>query len=373
LGKDVTSEYASRNWMIADVYPDEGETLTQALKRTIGMASPTLADKLTKTPTEADIERVKLSSLLWSKAPQLADKTDTRKISLDAIKEKLKEAYVLNAALPLLKQNPPKKPSAYNPNYMTDIQIDRSTVSSADIAVKYLKQAGNSDTDVDQLVKKAEADALKDASSVVLEETSNGHISPVLPGRLSSIAGSPKFLNVSVTSQADVIVDQILGATISRAQRLLQGNYNGTASGTTDFSTGGGDYIFSNLGGANSNYTDWGNVRMMFDPSEADRLDIFCYTTDGYGVTKEDSATWKNRPTVEDVGTGAQEVMLRRGINSRKLLRVGVPTQALRNEVLSLLQSKGVTKVNGISVEDLVIANASTSELYQQTIKPAGY
>ena len=319
IGSNSEQKFAARNWAIADVRLKPGENLLDGFKRVTGLVSPALAEKMTKQPDTEDIERVKLSSLLWSVAPQASDK-----------------------------------------------------LTGKDRTVANLKKA--------LLAKGITEEQMK---SVVLEETSNGQISPVLPGRAQKIGQDlgAKFIACGVANDVNALVDQIHGSTISMAQRLLQGVGEFATSGSGDFATGGGDYVFTKVMAQSSVLPSWGGgAKLVFDISELDRLDCFAHTGDNWGTTNPENSSWgsawKNRKTVDSVATSASEVCFRRGINSRKLLHVIVPDKNTAAQVIQKLKAQGVTKINGMTPEELVLPASgvpSAKAVYDTLLKPAGY
>jgi len=321
-----SAKWSYRNMVMADISPKPGETVRQAFERTLASIDPSLPAEVLTNPTPAQRELEGLTALHWSAMPQEADK--------------LKES---DRTVPYLRGR--------------------------------LKQAGYTDADM---------------NSIRFEQVGVDQVTPVLPGRIaklrkSSAEGGQDVSHIVVSVGDPVkVVKQIVSGTVGVIQRQMAGIPAAGTSPSQDLERGGGEYVFANVrqkSGYGSYNTHWGSIHMIYDSSELDRLDTFKHqSVDGYGCTKptghgDKSASWRNRTPLEHgVGT-AQEVLFRRGISSRKLLKIATNSSYEAKAVKEGLMAQGITHLNGIPIEELIVSPSSTGakEFYNTYLEPAGY
>lgn len=317
-----SDKFCYKGFVSADVRLKSGETLEDGLRRTLAAAGgDELADTVLKPASKEDIELVGLSALYWSAAPQDADALSDSERTVGKMREKL-------------------------------------------------KAKGYSDAELD---------------SIRMETVALGYSAPVLPGRWKKLKEKYPVSHVGISGRGnvDAIVDQICGATIGITQRLLQGveiTGSNSTSADGDQKTGGGDYVYGNAVFENGEHTpSWGGgeVVMVFDPSELDRLDTFMHSGDHWGCCNPSNPSWgssyKNRSTLESGLKYHAEIMFRRGINSRKLLKVRVEDKTVAEAIIAKLKKQGVTTINGMKPEELVVVKGSNSTFHSTYLKPAGY
>lgn len=161
-------------------------------------------------------------------------------------------------------------------------------------------------------------------------------------------------------------------------QRLFLGVSDSATSGGADFGTGGGDYVFTKaITSKSPKYSGWGgSVKMIYDPSEFDRLDAFLHTSDGYGNTNPKNSgygDWSGRKPLEEAASSASEICFKQAISSRKLLKIAVGSKSTATQLIKALKERGVTSINGMTPEELVYVQAGADTDYKAMFKPAGY
>jgi len=329
IGTDNDSKRAYRGLVIADVQPKPGETVHAAFARTMAAVDPSFAERLLKTPSADDVRMLKASALHWSYLPKEAD----------AISKQ-------------------EKAGDKNARTFGKLMAD-------------LKKKGFTEADVD---------------SVRLEQTALGQSAPALPGRLARIKKNSPVSHIAVGCRADTdaLVSQVLGGSIGIIQRSLIGLPPSGTSASADLSSGGGEYLFARVttqDGSHQPPSYSGPVTLIYDPSELERLDSFMIdnkkVVDGYGCCFEEDYSkgkgWTFRPVIDDGIPNHLEIMFRKGISSRKLLKIGVDDAAFAAKLIAALKAKGVTTLNGMTPEELVTVKGSMSTFHAKQLKPAGY
>lgn len=300
--------YALKGQVTCDVYPEGDQTPLDALKKLLKTMGPTLADEVLKDPTPEDEKLLKLSSLFWSAAPAEADALPDSKRTAEHLTDRLKAL-------------------GFSEEQMDSVRFER--------------------VGIDQIV-------------------------PVLPGRGKALQAKHKISHVSIAvSSPEKVMLQIRGGTVGCVQRLKHGfSLSGSTSASSDIESGGGDYVFAMPGkmGASGWSNSWGQIEMVYDPSELDRLDPFMYDFDGYGRTKGDQ--FHKRKTLESSAGHASEIVFRQGMNVNKLLKIRCQDAASVPKIIKLMKDSGVTKINGMTPEELVVHG---NDFYDTFLKPAGY
>jgi len=309
LGTGGGGQRAFLGLAIADVYPKAGQSVEDALEGLLMTASPAVGKAVMTPPSKDDLDVMKLSSMLWAVAPQLSD----------SLPEKGRTSENLRAIL---------KKSGYTDAEMNSIRLEKVGF--------------------------------------------NGRVVPVLPGRSKKIlAANPniKYLRHGFGS-VDKVVKHLLSGSVAVGDRLQLGiGTGGTTSGNSDVNTGGADYLFTKPGIGDTNDWSWGEIQVVVDPSELDRLDPFTHGGDLYGRT--DGPQFKARTPLESGSTSSKvELMMRHGYSPNKIIKIRAQSAATREQVIKGLKAAGVTEFNGMPVEDLVVYD---NKFYSNHLKPAGY
>lgn len=314
------ARFAFRNRCYAKVVPEGNETPFEAFKRVLSDSfSEDVADSILKEPTAQEDRLLKLSALYAAVFPQQSD------------------SKVSN--IPIEKQIP--------------------------FLEKKLKEEGYTDEELD---------------SIRMEQVGIGQCVPVLPGRWKKIKDkqTTSYLGIGIGS-VDNAVKQILSGSLGVNTRGFMGLGAKGYSAYADQSSGGADSVYChpvNEKPSNSQFWTYGEIQMIYDPSEMDRLDGYCYKFDNYGSCKPSNSGWNSRKPLEEGTKDSFELLLKSGMNARKLLKIAVNNEYTKKQLVEKLASKGITSLNGMKPEDLVTvvgSNVTPSNFYETMLKPAGY
>lgn len=190
-------------------------------------------------------------------------------------------------------------------------------------------------------------DKLLDDVSFLLHETDN------LPG-LVSIFDSKTFMSTDVRT---------LGGT---------GNIRAGKSAMADIESGGSSSVFTRLvpkktEGYFDDFASDHTYKIIIDKKELNRLDWYGFSDDSYGDIGEIASAFRGRSsfiaeqTAQEIGVGQfggafsrNEVMFRNYVSTENVLRIEVSNDAVREKVIASFRKKGITVINGTSVEDFV-------------------
>ena len=152
------------------------------------------------------------------------------------------------------------------------------------------------------------------------------------------------------------------------------GATSSSSSHAPDQKSGGADSLFVQPVSKDASAGNhWGEIEMVFDPSEMDRLDVYLPKgTDPYGAI--DGSMFEERTPMEAAGAMSRpDWCFRMGIGPEKILKVRVSNPQDRASILASLKKAGVSEVNGMKVEDLVVVCKGGKQFYETHLKPAGY
>ena len=165
----------------------------------------------------------------------------------------------------------------------------------------------------------------------------------------------------SIDAAANVLSSNELLATTNRWNRGIVAN---GASSSTDIGTGGADSVFTrivhnkDIANGEYRYGSFGNYVFVFDKKTLERTDWYAYTSDEFGTTH--SRTFNSRPGTEDFFKATKrsyhrsnEVLFRKSLPMDTLTEVRVPARDVK-PLIDMLKQKGITKINGIKLEDLI-------------------
>lgn len=333
-----TSDYAYKNYAIARVYPNADEPLDAAFARVMQAAGTEFADKVMSPPSPEEQQLMHLSKLYWSVDPQGADALPESKRTLAELTKRLTAKGV------------------------TPEQI----------------------------------------ASIQEVEVAPGVNASILPGRGAAMVKkhNVRFMYTGVSNPKNVplaLTGQLAG--------IMQRNLNGVPakgeSYSSDVKTGGADQVLARV--VTDQYAksyDWrssnvsGPINFIIHPDELDRLDTYMINGDGFGCCNpshtDNGHWWRNRRSVEDTVAGklspSNEVMFRRAIRPGSIKKiVCTPTKEdgqlktgaeWRNDVLAACKAAGITHVEGIPIEEFVVAQESgstISQFYKDHLQVSGY
>jgi hypothetical protein len=308
-----SESYALKGYVIADVRPEGDQTPLEGLKKLLKTMGPGVADEVLHDPTVEEQKLLGLSALLWSVAPQEADGLTETQRNVDHLTTRLKAL-------------------GYSQEQMDSVRFER--------------------VGIDQTV-------------------------PVLPGRGKALQAKHKLGYVSFCcSSPERVMLQLQGGSVGIVQRLKHGFTitQKTTSGHSDLASGGGDYVFTWPGHQNASGWEnhWGQIEMVYDPSEYDRLDCFMHTGDSYGRTN--GSVYDNRKTLESHAGSAAEICFRQGLNANKLVKIRCQSADMVPTLIKAMKDQGITKVNGMTPEELVVSGTGSGETFYKTfLAPGGY
>ena len=152
----------------------------------------------------------------------------------------------------------------------------------------------------------------------------------------------------------DMIADILFGANgesglKSTINRYSEGKFVQGLSSTTDYKTGGADYVFLSPEkvGFSVNFSNAGNeyLRMHFDPEKAyRRLDFYANRIDSFGRRAD------NADVIENAYAGAYEVMFKHGMSMDNSFGV-LLNHEYRSALLKIAKERNITEVAGIPIE----------------------
>lgn len=313
-----TSKYAFKGMIFSDIYPKTGETPFDGFQRMLNAVNPSLAPEILKNPSKNERDLLALSALYWSVAPQQADKLQDENRSVTELKKRLNDL-------------------------------------------------GYTDADFDNLG---------------FERVALDRVTPVLKGRHLKLKQKHDLRSIALGVNTPAkVAQQLLSGSIGIIQRLSTGITGAGTSALSDQVSGGADYVYTRIDKKDAGQSGWpsgyGPIQMCYDLSELDRLDIYQHMSDQYGVCDPTTfgGAYKNRQSLESNCGNAFEACFKRGVSARKLLKVVCDSEGMRQEVIAACKKLGITKMNGMSIEDLVITRGTggTNAFYNYHLKPAGY
>lgn len=305
--------YALKGYVIADVRPEGDQTPLDGLKKLLKTMGPGVADDVLHDPTAEEQQLLGLSALLWSVAPQEADGLTDAQRNVAHLTTRLKAL-------------------GYSQEQMDSIRFER--------------------VGVDQTV-------------------------PVLPGRGKTLQAKHQLGYVSFAcSSPERVMLQLQGGSVGIVQRLKHGFTisQKTTSGHADLASGGADYVFTWPGHQSATHWEnsWGTIEMVYDPSEYDRLDVFMHTGDNYGRTN--GQVYDDRKSLESSAGHASEICFRQGLNANKLVKIRCQSADMVPTLIKAMKDQGITKVNGMTPEELVVSGTGNGESFYKTfLAPGGY
>lgn len=321
-----SSQYAYKNYTIARVYPEAGESVDAAFARVLKTAGEPFATAVLTPPTPEDQRKMRLAKLYWSLDPQGSD------------------------ALPESKRTLPE-------------------------LTKRLTALG---------VTPEQMDSIQDV------EVAPGLTASVLPGRGKAIAKKNKvrclFTGISSAKNVPLALAGQLGGIV---QRNLNGVEAKGASYDSDVASGAADQVLCRVVNDNYSSYDFysatvtGDINFVIHPDEMDRLDAYFFNGDKFGCCNPSGShgsAWKSRPSLEAGTEGSMsssnEIMFRRAIRPESIVKIACRSDSSRQEVLNACKAAGITEVRGIPIEEFVVVSSSGSSIkkfYENHLKATGY
>jgi hypothetical protein len=226
-----------------------------------------------------------------------------------------------------------------------------------------------------------ESELRERAENLTREEVFPGHFSLVDRGRSREYqAVAPHVLTHEIAGTAnqeacrkrllDILRSDGIMSRIERYQRGL-----GSQSVIDpDLRTGGGDSAFARMVTKGDRRTkEHSNAyKILIDPEQLDRTDVYCYNCDNFGATG-DTMMSRFRRTPEDLlRTGLKrdnwqnELMFRAGIPRSSFLGVSCRRESDRQYLVDFLREEGVDEINGIPIEEFILLHETKEEMVDQ-------
>jgi hypothetical protein len=344
-GKWKAKKYVYMGAVNAKVRPKPGQTVAQATAELLEKMKPGLSKEIMRDATPEEKEVHTLSQAMWAYLPQKADKLG-----------------------PEDKRDPKKMRAALKKAGVTPEQIK---------GIKHVEVLPGYSTHVD-------------------------------PGRSKRLK-EKGMLFPSHGIRAENIVSILEKGALGIHERNSAGIANVGFSENQDTISGSGEgvlgHVWTEESAKKNQMPSKSGVSFTFDaqliiaPEELDRLDTYLHYGDSYGCctpygTSYGSAkTWNQRRTmekqIEDLnkpskhgvkGKGAplngqegwqhHEVSFKRGVAPERILRVHANSEQKRVQMIKALLAKGVNEVNGVPVEDFVVAGLTVKQIHEKYVKP---
>lgn len=320
-------KYTYMGSVYAKIRPKPGQSPRDALDEALDTMKPGLSKEVLRDPTPVEKETRKLVRILWAVAPQEADK------------------------------------------------LNKSDATPAKLRVQ-LKSHGITDKEIDSIEEQSVTD---------MQNTF------VKPGRYKQLAGGTfRYMFNGVGHGGSVAGILESGALLAIHERNMHGIGQFGGSYPHDVESGSGDGILvravcdSGIKGGSIKFSDHpfckGGVAIVIAPDEVDRMDAYSYLHDAFGKCVGSSSTWKGRNTVESNMDGMKnfhklpnEISFRRGISTRKFLRIACRTASMRKDTIKACKEKGINEVNGVPIDDFIVVSDDLSEVFTKYVKPLGY
>lgn len=166
----------------------------------------------------------------------------------------------------------------------------------------------------------------------------------------------------AATADAAVSIMQS-GELLATTNRWGRGIVKNGASSNTDIGTGGADSVFTrivfdNQVGKERRYSYFGDYVFIFDKKALERTDWYAYTDDRFGTTEVGEfsgryGTEAHFSASRKRYSRSNELMFRKTLPLDTLMEIRVP-HGQRQDMIDRLKQAGITKHNGIKVEDFI-------------------
>lgn len=201
-------------------------------------------------------------------------------------------------------------------------------------------------------------------ADAVLREVSPGH-SALYSDRLARHfqEAGVQWLKHNARESVEILDQMFLqnGGLLSSRERFQRGLLFRGMSTETDFETGGADSVFLRVRSSPPPKWREGALGIEIDPSEMGRMDAYFYNADEFGKAGPGNrASRKTAMELADIVragrlSDSNEIMMQRQVAPSAIRRVTMGP-ATRSQMLAKFKEAGISKVNGIPVEDLLVA-----------------
>ena len=229
----------------------------------------------------------------------------------------------------------------------------------------------------------------KRLKSIKHVEVLPGYSTHIEPGRHKKLQAAG-MLFPSHGIKAGNIVSILEKGALGIHERNSAGIANVGYSETADTTSGSGEgvlgHVFTKSSGGSqpskSGASFTFDAQLIIDPREMDRLDTYLHFGDSYGCATPfnsgygSASTWNNRKPIESKVKSLEknfqhhEINFKRGVAPERILRVHANTEQTRVQMIKALQAKGVNEINGVPVEDFIVAQQTSNQIYEKYVKP---
>lgn len=324
-----TTKYTFMGTVNAKVRPKPGQTVAQATAELLEEMQPGLSKKVMRDATPEEKEIHTLSQAMWAFLPKAADKLGPEdKRSAKKMRAALAKAGIDEKRLAGIKK------VEVLPGYSTHVDPERS---------KRLREKGmlfaTHGFDANNIVSIFETGALG-----------------IHERKTAGISASGVSESGDINSGSG---EGVLGHVFTEQSAKM--NQTPAKSGVS-FAKG---------------------AQLVIDPREMDRLDTYLHMGDSWGVctpysTHGGAGKWNNRPSMEDQvsklnspgGWQHHEVSFKRGVSIASVLRVHANDENTRMKMIKALRAKGMQEINGVPIEDFIVAGQTVKQINEKYVKP---
>ena len=325
---DVYLATNSYNWsMMGTVHARirSGDDVKGALRGMLNNMKPGLGDDVLRDPSEAEAELAKANALIWSENPAHARSHPDGSSSVDAAKK------VQGVSAKAMKETEQLEIMPGYQNYVRPGTWRKSTTSDGKPSASFLLYACS---------------------------TPNNVVNQLVNGMLG------------INERASVGLGQFGSSDSSDV-------HSGCADNTlTRMITKSAAHVSPSHGSVSGPY------QIIAPPDELDRTDAYYLHGDNYGACNpnDSHSGWAHRVSMKKSLDKQQSSYLpngecgfRKGIGSKRIMRVTCQSEENRQNLLEAMKKKGITEVNGVPAEDFVAVSSSCGDIYEKYVKPAGY
>ncbi|MFH1789840.1 MAG: hypothetical protein ABH832_02115 [bacterium] len=165
-------------------------------------------------------------------------------------------------------------------------------------------------------------------------------------------------------SREDICNILVGGGLMSTTERLARGKME-VADGMSSFKDmwmGGGSYVFGRMvteDGLKGKDVSFKGYHVVLDPNILDRNDWHAYDSDKFGTT--DPKWYNDRPSPDEYVSSmnkkfkaGNEICFRSGVPPSEILGVTCSSEKEKQNLVTDLQKRGISEVNGVPVEEFV-------------------
>lgn len=196
--------------------------------------------------------------------------------------------------------------------------------------------------------------ALADMQTV---EVFPGHVAGYSKTLGKHIAETYPSLYSTSQAPADIAALVAENGMLASSKRFNSGIFTTGMSTERDFETGGADGVFIRVSKQREEADSWSNFTVIYDTEKVlGRTDWWGFNFDNYGRSGYDSygSRWSVPGMKRGDAESGNEVMPMYGVPTSAIKKLVCKDRTFRDSVLEKLRKKGITKVNGVPIEEFV-------------------